>query len=152
MKRPPSPEIARLRLVPHVHRATHRVGLQLDSHPLGATQAECHVMAHLLEKGPSTVAELHRALAHRRSTLTSVLDRLEGRGFVHRGAAPDDRRTFLVELSPAGRKAAVWAHGALAELERRALARVTAAELARCVEILDRIAAGPARSAGRDAS
>lgn len=109
-------------------------------------------MAHLFERGGSTVAQLHRALAHRRSTLTSVLDRLEDRGYVRRSAAPEDRRTFLVELSPSGRKAAAWAHGALADLERPALARVTAAELALCVDILDRIAATPARRARPDAS
>jgi DNA-binding MarR family transcriptional regulator len=152
MKRPSSPASARLRLIPHVHRATHRVGVWLDAHPSGVTQAECHVMAHLVEKGASTVAELHRALAHRRSTLTSVLDRLEDRGFVRRSAAREDRRTFLVELTPAGRKAAVWVHGALADLERPALARVTATELALCVDVLDRIAATPARRARPDAS
>ena len=66
-----------LRLVPAIHRATHRIGLYLaalDQH--GMSQGESHILAHLAVSGPATIAELLKILAHRRSTLTSILDRL----------------------------------------------------------------------------
>ena len=40
------------------------------------------ILALLATSGPATIAALHRGLAHKRSTLTSILDRLTVRGFV----------------------------------------------------------------------
>jgi DNA-binding MarR family transcriptional regulator len=96
--------LPRLALVPGIHRATHRIGLFLeDARPaLGVTQGEAHLLAHLFEAGPSSVAELHRAFAHKRSSLTSYLDRLEEGGHVLRLSHPEDRRSFLVSLTSRG--------------------------------------------------
>jgi DNA-binding MarR family transcriptional regulator len=69
------------------------------------------------------VGQLHKAFAHRRSTLTSVLDRLAGRGLILREASTLDRRTFLVSLTPSGRSLAARVHEALARVEARALAQ-----------------------------
>src|SRR5437867_3810465 len=80
-------------------------------------QAEAHVLAHLAESGPSTVGQLHRAFGHRRSTLTSVLDRLEGRGHVRRELNPADRRTFTIVPTVSGKKAGRRARAALAQIE-----------------------------------
>jgi DNA-binding MarR family transcriptional regulator len=71
----------RLTLIPAIHRATHRIGLYLEllrDHHLA--QGEAHILAHLAQSGPATVGALHEALAHKRSTLTSILDRLVERG------------------------------------------------------------------------
>src|SRR5678816_2098305 len=94
----------RLQLVPFVHRTTHRIGLYLEAAetPLGLSQGEAHLLAHLAEAGPCSVAELHRAFAHKRSTLTSYLDRLEARGDVTRDVRPEDRRSFTVRLTRGG--------------------------------------------------
>src|SRR5436190_936908 len=91
-------------LIPGIHRATHRLGLVIGS-SLGVSQAEAHILQHLATSGDSTVGELHRAFAHRRSTLTSVLDRLDENGLVRRTASRADRRTFVVSLTAAGRTA-----------------------------------------------
>src|SRR5260221_459753 len=65
-----------LRLVPHIHRATHRIGLYLAHlREDGLSQGEAHILALLASSGPATIAELHRGLAHKRSTLTSILGR-----------------------------------------------------------------------------
>lgn len=111
-------------LIPMLHRATHRVGLYLQARLPGVTQGEAHLLAHLHEcrGGEATVAELHRAWAHRRSTLTDILDRLERRGLVRRAVLPADRRSVLVRLTAAGRRQAAAVHGALASLERGVLA------------------------------
>lgn len=97
----------RLTLIPAIHRATHRIGLYLSlSGEHGLAQGEAHILAHLAQSGPATVGELHKGLAHKRSTLTSILDRLVERGLVTREAGAKDRRTFVVALTRKGKRVA----------------------------------------------
>ena len=119
-----------LRFVPPIHRATHRIGLYLagvSEH--GLSQGEAHILAHLAASGPATVGDLHRGLAHKRSTLTSILDRLAERGFITREVGAADRRTFLVRPTRRGRDAARRVERHLADLERAVRARVSADEV-----------------------
>src|SRR5690242_517720 len=97
---PPPIDPMVLRLIPHIHRATHRIGMhvaELDD-PL-VNQAEAHVLAHLASAGEATIGDVHRAFGHRRSTLTSILDRLEKRNLIARTSDARDRRTFVVSLT-----------------------------------------------------
>ena len=107
-----------LQLIFPIHRATHRIGLYIQRHTPDLTQAEAHILCHLHESGDSTIADLHRAFAHKRSTLTSVLDRLEARKLVKRATNQNDRRSFLVSLTAAGKKKAAKIHWCLESLER----------------------------------
>src|SRR3954454_23803127 len=119
-----------LRLVPPIHRATHRIGLYLATlHEHGLSQGEAHILALLAATSPATIADLHRGLAHKRSTLTSILDRLAGRGFVTRAVGAADRRTFVIALTPRGRTAARRVLKHLTALEQAVVRRVTAADL-----------------------
>ena len=119
-----------LRLVPPIHRATHRIGLYLAGlRDDGLSQGEAHILALLAASAPATIAELHRGLAHTRSTLTSILDRLVDRAFVTREVGADDRRTFVIRPTARGRAAAARVHGHLAALERSVARRVTSAEI-----------------------
>src|SRR5262249_1256713 len=93
-------------------------------------QGEAHVLAELAAAGQASVAALHAAFAHRRSTLTSILDRLERRGLLRRALHPADRRSFLIVLTARGRSLARPVHEALAGLEAAALRRVRPAEQA----------------------
>jgi DNA-binding MarR family transcriptional regulator len=116
--------------VPPIHRATHRIGLYLANlRDDGLSQGEAHILALLASSGPATIAELHRGLAHKRSTLTSILDRLADRGFVTREVGADDRRTFLVTPTARGRRAATRVHRHLADLERAVARRLTSDEV-----------------------
>jgi len=85
----------------------------------GLTQGEAHILALLA----------HRCLAHKRSTLTSILDRLASRRLVTRAVGKTDRRTFLVTLTAKGRKLARRISRHLSDLERSVIARVTAADI-----------------------
>jgi DNA-binding MarR family transcriptional regulator len=119
-----------LRLVPHIHRATHRIGLYLAHlREDGLSQGEAHILALLASSGPATIAELHRGLAHKRSTLTSILDRLAARGFITREVGATDRRTFVVTPTGKGASIARRVHRHLAALEPTVLRRVSADEL-----------------------
>jgi DNA-binding MarR family transcriptional regulator len=123
-----------LRLIPGVHRATHRIGIFLDS--LGITQGEGHVLSHLAVSGDTSIARLHRALAHRRSTLTSILDRLAERQYISRESDPKDRRSFIVRLSKKGKTIAVQVHRELARIEESALKGVNGHQFRSVVKVL----------------
>lgn len=114
-----------LRFVHPVHRATHRIGLYLDDlKQPGLTQGEAHILAHLAHSGPANVSHLHRGLAHKRSTLTSILDRLARRGLITRVVGKTDRRTFVVRPTAKGRKLAQRVRQHLSALERAVARRV----------------------------
>jgi DNA-binding MarR family transcriptional regulator len=116
-----------LRLVPPIHRATHRIGLYLaDLRDEGLSQGEAHILALLATSAPSTIAALHRGLAHKRSTLTSILDRLEERGLITRAVGTEDRRTFVITPTPKGIQIAKRVHRHLTDLEDAIARRVTA--------------------------
>jgi DNA-binding MarR family transcriptional regulator len=126
------------------------VGLYLQARVPGVTQAEAHLLAHLHEAdGEASVADLHRAWAHKRSTLTDILDRLEGRGLARRSVLPADRRSVLVRLTAEGRRSASAVHRELAALEREVLARTGGAALTGFGELVGALGVAAEAAASR---
>ncbi len=70
--------------------------------PLHVSAAGGLVLGVLRDRGPMPPSELSERLIVTRATVTGVLDSLERRGFVRRSANPADRRSLLVEITPAG--------------------------------------------------
>lgn len=110
-----------LLLIPRIHRTTHQIGLYIERSGLGLSQGEAHIMAHLASAGDCSVGELHKAFAHKRSTLTSYLDRLFERRLIRREVRSEDRRSFVVSLTPSGKALARKIHRHLEALEKAAL-------------------------------
>lgn len=106
-----------------LQRATHATlqVLAAELVDLDLTASEINALANLADGQGRTVSELGAAVGARPTTLTSVLDRLERRGHITRGARPGDRRAVLIELTPSGRLTATTIRQAIADLERRAL-------------------------------
>jgi len=128
-----------LRLIPHIHRATHRIGLHIEE--LGdprVNQAEAHVLAHLASAGEATIGQVHRAFGHKRSTLTSILDRLEERRLIVRTSDARDRRTFVITLTRSGRAAATRVVEHLQAFESRALHGCAAVDVRAFLRVLER--------------
>src|SRR5258707_637847 len=118
-----------LQLIPAIHRAAHAIAVLLETPPkLAVTQAEAHVLAHLVIEGDSTVAEIHHAFGHKRSTLTAILDRLETRGLIERRTSDEDRRSFIVSLTARGTRVGMTASARLASIEGTLVARLSAGE------------------------
>jgi len=115
-----------------LHRATHVTLHVLAGRlaRLGLNASEINVLANLADGRNRSVGEIASDTATKPTTLTSVLDRLERRGYLTRGLDPADRRSFLVSLTADGRHAAGTARAATADLERAALAGVSDASLA----------------------
>ena len=84
------------------------------SRPLGLTPQQAHLLCVLIS-GPLGMTELSRILSIERSSLTSMVDRLERRDLVIRTANPADRRASHIELTPAGRSLAHDAHNAVVD-------------------------------------
>jgi len=70
--------------------------------PLNVSAAGGLVLGILRDRGPMSPSELGERLIVTRATVTGVVDSLEGRGFVRRSANPADRRSLVVEITPAG--------------------------------------------------
>jgi DNA-binding MarR family transcriptional regulator len=114
-----------------VERANQLVRRYLTTHldRLDVTDLEAHLLARLAAKGPCSVADLQKAFGLRPSTLTNALDRLQRRGFLLRRSDPRDRRTFLLALTAAGRRASREVIALVDTLEARVSARVSTQQL-----------------------
>jgi MarR family transcriptional regulator, organic hydroperoxide resistance regulator len=115
-----------------LQRATHHT-LQVLSAALAdlnLSAAEINALANLGEGGTLSVRQLSERTGTRASTLTGLLDRLENRGYLVRELDPSDRRSFRLPLTGLGQEVAARALAALADLEREALSRLDAAQLA----------------------
>jgi MarR family transcriptional regulator, organic hydroperoxide resistance regulator len=114
-----------------LQRATHATlqVLAAELVDLDLTASEINVLANLADGRGRTVSEVGAAVGTRPTTLTGVLDRLERRGHISRGAQAGDRRAVLIELTASGRATAATIRKAVTDLERRALADLPANEI-----------------------
>jgi DNA-binding MarR family transcriptional regulator len=115
-----------------LHRTTHHTlhALSTALTGLNLNAAELNALANLGEGGTLNVRQLSERTGTRASTLTGVLDRLENRGYLTRELDPADRRSFRLPLTETGQAAAGRVLAAVADLERTALARLSATQLA----------------------
>jgi DNA-binding MarR family transcriptional regulator len=140
---------AQLVAIPRIERAAHAVGLYVANRPrFELTQAEAHVLAFLHLRPEARINEIHEAFGHRRSTLTSVLDRLEKRKLVERTSDPDDRRGVVVALTSSGATLSKDVFAALRSLESAALAKFSKGQVAAFVRVLDALTETVTAAAG----
>ena len=115
-----------------LQRATHRTlsVLRAALADLNLSAAEINALANLGEGGTLSVRQLSERTGTRASTLTGLLDRLENRGYLVREVDPADRRSFRLPLTETGQAVATRVRAAIADLERDALSRLDATQLA----------------------
>ena len=115
-----------------LQRATHHTlhALSAALADLNLSAAEINALANLGEGGTLNIRQLSERTGTRASTLTSLLDRLENRGYLVRELDPADRRSFRLPLTAAGQAVAAQVLAAVADLERQTLSRLDAAQLA----------------------
>jgi len=125
-----------------LQRATHVTLGQLarDLADLALTPAELNVLANLADGADRTVTSLGQAVGSRPTTLTGVLDRLERRTLITRGAHPGDRRAVLISLTPAGQETAARVRATVDEIERRALAGLPPESVTAALAVLSALA------------
>jgi MarR family transcriptional regulator, organic hydroperoxide resistance regulator len=110
------------------HHTLHALTAALSGENLNA--AEINALANLAEGGTLNVRQLSERTGTRASTLTGVLDRLSDRGYLTRELDPSDRRSFRLPLTEAGQAVAARVLAAVADLEREAMAGLSATQIA----------------------
>ena len=132
----------KLKLLSPLHKATRLVGTYLQPRcaELGVSNPEGHLLSYLQSYGPCSITRLHEVFGHRRSTLTSMLDRLEARSLIRRELDPGDRRSFQVSITAGGRRTAGRLRTVLEELESDVLGRVSNQDLAGFAAVMAAIA------------
>jgi DNA-binding MarR family transcriptional regulator len=115
-----------------LQRATHHTlhALSAALSDLSLSAAEINALANLGAGGTLSVRQLSERTGARASTLTGLLDRLESRGYLVRELDPADRRSIRLPLTELGREVAGRVLAAIADLEREALSRLDAIQLA----------------------
>ena len=86
-----------------VHAAYRTLAREVEGAVGDVDSAEGHMLSYVLRYGPCTVGTLADVFGIKGATLTGQLDRLEKRGLLERRLNPDDRRSFLVAVTPQGR-------------------------------------------------
>jgi DNA-binding MarR family transcriptional regulator len=110
------------------HHTLHALSTALAD--LRLSPAEMNVLANLAGGGALNVSQLSAETGTKPSTLTNVLDRLTDRGYLTRELDAQDRRSFRLTLTERGTVTAARISAAIADLERRALAGLSASQLA----------------------
>src|SRR5205085_5526360 len=98
------------------------------------------VLSTLVESGPLTQIELAAATSTDRTAMVYLLDELEAQALVERVRNPDDRRSFLIHLTPRGVRTQRKAAAELAGQTETLLRPLDAAERRQLVELLTKIA------------
>ena len=68
----------------------------------GLTTAQAHTVEIVGHSGPVKMKDLAQKIGVTTGTLTVAVDRLEKKGLMRRRPHETDRRSFLIELTPAG--------------------------------------------------
>jgi DNA-binding MarR family transcriptional regulator len=131
-----------LQFLSPIHKASRQISIYLEraTIELGVSPAEGHLLSYLRTYAPCPLSELERVFGHKRSTLTSMLDRLSDRGLLTRHVNPDDRRSFTIELTPDGRKLAGKLQKLLEGFEQSLKERISDKQMAGFHAVMEAIA------------
>lgn len=126
-----------------LHAAVNRVTIYLDraAVEMGLSDARDWLVLAALDDGqPRTQLELSRVVCVDKTTLISVLDRLEKQGLIVRTVDPSDRRVRIPQITDSGRKVYATFAAARDAAESRALDGVDGKDRALLLDILAKIA------------
>jgi DNA-binding MarR family transcriptional regulator len=109
--------------------------------PLGLSPRAWGVLSTLAESGPLTQIELATTMAIDRTAMVYLLDDLEQRKLVERVRSLQDRRAFMIHLTPGGRAAQRRAAAALDGAAETLLTPLDEADRRHLIDLLAKIAA-----------
>ena len=104
--------------------------------PQGLTWAGFRMLFCLWICGPMNTSELSRMLFTTAPTVSSVLNTMEGRGFVERRRSNEDRRQVSVHLTPVGEKLIARAFRAQHVLEKKWTAGLPPSDIAAFLRVI----------------
>jgi DNA-binding MarR family transcriptional regulator len=110
---------------------------------LSVNGREFAVLTLVDAEGAASQQRLAARIGVDRTTMVALIDALEEKELVSRRRDPTDRRAYIVEATPAGRKTLQGALRAVKLAEQQALAALTATEAAAFKQTLQRLAQAP---------
>ncbi len=129
-----------------LHRAAQhmRVGLDEAAREHGLTGARDWIVLSALAAGPrQTQLSLAQSLGLDKTTMTSLLDRMEARGLITRSIDRHDRRARIPELTGAGRQIQAEVTSARDRVEAGLLGGFSADEQRQLRDLLTRLTVAP---------
>jgi DNA-binding MarR family transcriptional regulator len=130
---------ARLMELVQVNRAYQSAVEKMDEafcEMVGVNRTDGRCLDIIDQRPGLTAGELAQAVGLSRGAVTTVLDRLEGRGFVERRRDPEDRRRVTVKLTPEANRLAWEAYGPLGEMGLPTLAERSDEDLETIISFL----------------
>lgn len=114
----------------------------------GVTTAQYGVLLHLMRGEPLSLTDLSGLIFRSNSTLTALIDRMEGDGLVARAAHANDRRVKTVELTPTGRELLLEIRAQHRPFLADMMECLSSEEIAQLRELLERIETSLAEKEG----
>jgi DNA-binding MarR family transcriptional regulator len=105
---------------------------------IGLTPALFALLNVIAAREGATQQELGALLGIDRSTMVSLLDRLEDTGLARRQPSPTDRRAKQISITPKGRRLLQRARALISEVEDEVLAGLTATQRRELMTLLRR--------------
>ncbi|MCI4339996.1 MAG: MarR family transcriptional regulator [Thermoplasmata archaeon] len=109
----------------------------LRSH--GLTVPQFIVLIWVNREGPTTLSSLAQLLEVTPQSITSIVDALEGSGWIARSTVPTDRRASLVALTPTGTKLLGTIRASQTERVERGLASQSADALRSAAQVMEAV-------------
>jgi DNA-binding MarR family transcriptional regulator len=113
--------------------------------PHGLYPGQEALLQALWDRDGRTQADLAEELGVEPPTITKMLQRMEQADLVERTGDPEDRRALRVHLTARGKRLRPRVERALAELQSRTVAGLSAREQAQLRALLERVAANLGR-------
>ena len=135
--------MSQFRVLSPIHQANRQAGLHIDRllADLSVTAQEGQLLAFVSARDGVPVTAILRLLGVPKSTVTSLLKRLETAGLTRRRINPDDGRSWLVFATARGRRMGAVARERVLDFERRIQAHLAQADLDALVRIVDAVSA-----------
>lgn len=131
------------RVLSPLHQANRQASLHIDTllADLSVTAQEGQLLAFVSARNGVPVTAIVRLLGVPKSTVTSLLQRLETAGLTRRSDNPDDARSWLVLVTAKGRRIGAAARERVMDLERRIQTRISEGDLRALARIVDAVTA-----------
>jgi DNA-binding MarR family transcriptional regulator len=131
------------RVLSPIHQANRQSSLYIDAllADLSVSAQEGQLLAFVSARDGVAVTAIVRLLGVPKSTVTSLLQRLEATGLTRRGHNPQDARSWLVFPTAKGRRVGAAARERVVDLEHRIQARISEADMRALARIVDAVTA-----------
>lgn len=120
--------------------------IETELRPLDVTTAQFVVLNSIALGRGRTIGEFCRLLGYDSGAMTRLLDRIEKKSLVRRVANPDDRRSFLIELTPDGKALFPQVRRKVQAVFKRLLTGFSEEQAANLKQLLEQLMANATRT------